>query len=74
MRIRSFFSCRPTNFSWRGSPGVGLESSYSSQGFERCAELLPHVRAQAPEPDSDVEPSRPSALERAWQRFVLLLS
>ena len=39
---------------------------------ERAAQA--HVRAQAPEPDSDVEPSRPSALERAWQRFVLLLS
>ena len=45
---------------------------HPARSRERAAQA--HVRAQAPEPDSDVEPSRPSALECAWQRFVLLLS
>ena len=61
------------NLAPRPPQAVRCHADRSWERFrERAAQA--HVRAQAPEPDSDVEPSRPSALERAWQRFVLLLS
>ena len=61
------------NLAPRPPQAVGCHPARSWERFrERAAQA--HVRAQAPESDSDVEPSRPSALERAWQRFVLLLS
>ena len=60
------------NLAPRPPQAVRCHPSRSRERFrERAAQS--HVRAQAPESDSD-EPSRPSALERAWQRFVLLLS
>ena len=60
------------NLAPRPPQAVGCHPARSWERFrERAAQA--HVRAQAPESDSDVEPSRPSALERAWQRFVLLL-
>ena len=42
MRIRIFIICRPKlALTGVGQPGGGLESSYSSQGVEPCARLLP---------------------------------
>ena len=60
-----------SGFNLAPRPPRAVVSCHADRSWERAAQA--HVRAQAPESDSD-EPSRPSALERAWQRFVLLLS
>ena len=60
-----------SSFNLAPRPPRAVVGCHADRSWQRAAQA--HVRAQAPESDSDVEPSRPSALERAWQRFVLLL-